>query len=691
VRRSLEPVGQTTFQISGPTLQTPRIGGSVEPRSLQGAVDQTEERFRRAIESSPTGLLIADEHGTIVTVNPAMVRLSGYSRAELIGQRVEMLVPEHLHARHLEERRAYTSNPTARRMAAGREVTLRRRNGELIVADIALSPKFQLDESVLVLAFVDDGTPRLLAEKALQESEERLRNAAKAVTDRERVAEARSESELRFRVMADEAPVIIWVTDVAGRILFVNREYRVYFGDRLGADGLPIVHPDDEAYNRALQAAVRSQATFGARARMRRADGEWRWIASYGTPRYSDDHEFLGLVATSQDVTEPTRIRELEQEVARQKDQFVAVLAHELRNPLAPIRTSVAIMRGAECDDPLILRCRDVIDRQAALMGRLLDDLLDVSRLSRGKLMLQRAPVLVQDVVDAAVEVSRPLLDQQRHTFTVDNPHEGLAIDGDRVRLIQVLGNLLTNAAKYTAQGGRIHLSVRCDAGHVLISVLDSGVGIAPDMLEVVFDLFAQGEHAADQPDSGLGIGLALARRLVEMHGGAIHAMSPGPGYGSEFVVRLPIGDVGGSPDRSEPGPDPKRDASRPPRRVLVADDNADAADMLATFFDQLGNQVRTVYGGEAAVAEAEAFAPDVVVLDIGMPSVDGVQACRRIRQEPWGARMLIVALTGWGQDEDRRRTADAGFDLHVVKPVDPVDLMERIQELESRRSGGSA
>jgi PAS domain S-box-containing protein len=486
--------------------------------------------------------------------------------------------------------------------------------------------------------------------------------------------------------MADGAPVIIWVTDASGHIEFVNREYREYFGATLEqalAPGgwQPLVHIDDHAYIQAYVEAVRTQGAFHAEARVRRADGQWRWIASQASPRFSADRTFIGHVGCSYDITDAKQLGGLEQESARQKDQFIAILAHELRNPLAPIRTSVALLRAKGPSEPLLVRCRDVIDRQAAHMSRLLDDLLDVSRLSRGTLALQRTPMMLRDAIAAAMDLSRPVVEQQRQTLNLHYSDGPIVIDADSARLTQVIGNLLLNAAKYTPSGGTIDLTVERADGDLVIRVRDNGIGIDGDKLEAIFDLFARGDHAPPHGAGGLGIGLALARRLIEMHGGTLQATSGGPGRGSEFVLRLP-GRLVIEQALAAETPIVLGESWRD-QRVLVVDDNSDSAEMLGYLFKQLGADVRTAHDGESACRAAEEFDPRVVLLDLGMPSPDGYEVCRRIRQQPWGGRISIVALTGWGQDEDRRRTEEAGFNAHIVKPVDPVVLLERLRAIQ--------
>jgi PAS domain S-box-containing protein len=385
----------------------------------------------------------------------------------------------------------------------------------------------------------------------------------------------------------------------------------------------------------------------------------------------------FGVVCHFYDLTERQRYEAALRDADRQKDEFLATLAHELRNPLAPIRTSAGILKSRASIDPLVARCRHIIDRQTTQMARLLDDLLDVSRLSRGRLALQRAPVLLQDVIEAAAETSQPLIDKQGHRLVIHHDAEDVLVDGDATRLTQVFANILNNAAKYSPPGGRIDLFAGHDARAVVVRVRDTGYGIPPEKLGRVFDLFTQA-HDETGPAGGLGIGLSLARRLVELHGGTIKASSEGSGKGSEFEVWLPI--VLQEPgELSEPA-EPVTDSARN-RRVLVADDNVDAADTTKLLLESIGCDARVAYDGRSALAEAERFRPDVVFLDLGMPGIDGYEVCRRMRAEPHGGHARIVALSGWGQEGDRRRSAAAGFDEHLIKPVDPDALFRLVKE----------
>jgi signal transduction histidine kinase len=398
------------------------------------------------------------------------------------------------------------------------------------------------------------------------------------------------------------------------------------------------------------------------------------------------------------EVAERSRVERALKEADRHKDEFLAMLAHELRNPLAPILNAVQLMRKKPLGDPQLVWSRDVIERQLTHLSRLVDDLLDVSRITRGKINLSREPVEVAGLVARAVETVQPLIAERAHQFTVDVPDEPIHVFGDPLRLTQALGNVLANAAKYTERQGRISLVARQSDGMVEIRVRDSGIGIPADLLPLIFDMFTQLNHETGRSQSGLGIGLALVRKLLDMHGGTVTASSEGDGMGSEFLIRLPViandlaraTAVGG---RHSNGRDTSAVAStsanadaRAPlqvrRRILVADDNSDALESLATLLELGGHEVFSAANGALALECAERHLPEVALLDIGMPKLDGYEVARRIRAQPWGRGITLVALTGWGQDSDRRRSGEAGFDSHLVKPLDLDKLTELLGRL---------
>ena len=354
-------------------------------------------------------------------------------------------------------------------------------------------------------------------------------------------------------------------------------------------------------------------------------------------------------------------------ESARRKDEFLAILAHELRNPLAPMRNGLNLLKLLRDNPAATEETREMMDRQLNQMVRLIDDLMDISRINRDKIELSKVTIPLAAIISQAVETSRPLIDARQHKLTIDLP-DGVLLNVDVVRMVQVFANLLNNAAKYTPNGGEIRLAAVKEGDNVVVRVRDNGVGIPPAMLSRVFDLFMQIDHSLRRSQGGLGIGLSLVRRLVEMHDGTVEAHSQGPGKGSEFVISLPVARAA-----SWPAAETARDAGKPARRrrILVADDNQDSAASLALLLNVMGHEAQSVNDGLAAIDVAERFHPEVVLLDIGMPGLNGLDAARRLRERPWAKGVLLIALTGLGQDQDRRRSEDAGFNAHLVKPVE--------------------
>ena len=380
------------------------------------------------------------------------------------------------------------------------------------------------------------------------------------------------------------------------------------------------------------------------------------------------------LVATVRAMLRLRRAETALREADRRKDEFLAVLAHELRNPLAPLRTSLALFERSKLDDPMLQSARAIMERQISQMVRLIDDLLDVSRINQQKLELRRTETTIAEILDSAVETSRPGIEAARHELVVRAPADPIRVLADKLRLAQVFANLLSNSAKYTAPGGRITVDVRKEGEIAEISVTDTGIGIEPDELPRVFDMFAQLRRDTELHDrGGLGIGLALVQRLVELHGGTVTAESAGIGKGTTFTVRLPLG-AASVPVSLHPVSIAKEVPGRA-KRVLVVDDNSDAAISLALLLEGLGHVVLTAHDGEDAVKTARSFRPQVIFMDIAMPRVNGLDAARRIRSEDWGKEMIICALTGFGHAEDRERSRDAGITFHMVKPVDARDL----------------
>jgi len=443
-----------------------------------------------------------------------------------------------------------------------------------------------------------------------------------------------------------------------------------------------LVHPDDrEGFVRGRLQAIADHRPFVHEFRAIRPDGRIAWISHRGRAEYDASGRAVRSFGVSLDITDRKLAEQALKDADRRKDSFIATLAHELRNPLAPIRNAVQLLRKGGSDDPQVAWCRDVIDRQVTQMARLLEDLLDVSRLTRGQFALRRERLALAVVIEHALEIAQPRIDEYRHSLTVRLPAGPLPIDGDMTRLAQVFSNLLINAAKYTPAEGRLGLVAEVVGTEVEVRVSDSGIGISAEQMPHLFEMFTRGDSLPHAAQGGMGIGLSLARGLVEMHGGRIAAQSGGLGLGSEFVVRLPLAS---STADAAPTAEAGNGSGEPAAclRVLVADDLRDSADSLGLLIELMGHRVEVAYDGEAALHAAERLRPDVVLLDLGMPKLDGFEVCRGIRGLPWGAPVCLIAQSGWGQEEDRRRTAEAGFDHHVVKPIDPEALEALLRTL---------
>ena len=500
------------------------------------------------------------------------------------------------------------------------------------------------------------------------------------VTARRRAEDVLLASEERFRSLSACSPVGIFTTDTEGGCSYSNLRAQAICGysleQGLGLGWVAFVHDDDRERVRHEWAGVaRDGLEYTGELRFRHPDGAIRWVHVRTSPMRDDNGRLVGHVGTIEDITARKEAESALRESARQKDEFLAVLAHELRNPLAPLRTAIELIRVARGDPAVQDRAHAVMDRQVRHLVRMVDDLLDVSRITRGKIGLRRERVALGAAIQNAVETSRPLLEAAGHALELSLPPRPVYVDADSTRLAQVFANLLNNAAKYTERGGSIRLDAEVEGPSVAVRVRDTGVGIPAGMLSRIFEMFTQADRSLEKLHGGLGIGLTLARQLVEMHGGTIEARSPGAGRGSEFIVRLPVAaETDG--ERAAGGALVHHPLAARRRRILVVDDNRDAAESLALALQLKGHEVEAAHDGFQAIEAAYAFRPDVVLLDIGMPRLNGHDTARHIRQRLGPAAMpLFVALTGWGQDDDRRRSREAGFDHHLIKPVDPQAL----------------
>ena len=473
-----------------------------------------------------------------------------------------------------------------------------------------------------------------------------------------------------------------------------TRLYRKLFGlpERDGTtweDVLRCIHPDDRArVLREREEAIRERRGARIEYRVARPDGSWRWLCSIARV-VADPEGRMHLAGVEMDVTDRRLAEQALRDGARRKDDFLATLAHELRNRLAPIANSLEVLdRSADSD--AAGRARATIARQVDYMVRLTDDLFDVIRIGQGKLQLKPARVDLGGVVAEAIESCRPLFDRARQTLTVEKAPDPLYVDADPVRLTQIFGNLLNNASRYTEAGGRVRIELSREGGSGVVRVRDSGVGIPPEMLPRIFEMFTQVERPAAGNPPGLGVGLTLVRRLVEMHGGTVTAESDGPGAGCTFTVRLP--EAIGRRRRPRPAVKHAAAAADPQpvpaarRRVLVVDDNPDGAASLTDLLRLTGHDAETAHDGAEAIQKAAEYGPEIILLDIALPKLDGLEVCRRVREQPGGRDIAIVAVTGWGQEADRQRTREAGFSAHLVKPVRYSDLLDLLATLDAGR-----
>ncbi|HEY5316006.1 MAG TPA: PAS domain-containing protein [Pirellulales bacterium] len=528
----------------------------------------------------------------------------------------------------------------------------------------------------------------------------RLPGVVVDITERKRAEEELRASEDRRRLALDAAELGTWNIDAATNTLTSDERFRLIFHNSAGPlsyeEAFGRIHPEDVQRIRAgVAAATRPSdpTPYVAEYRVIHPNGAIRWVFARGRARFMGEGAKRRLTSFDGTVLDITDRKKLEDELRRiaaelseadhRKNEFLAMLAHELRNPLAPIRNALEVIRLSADNERVVRSATEMMNRQVDQMVRLVDDLLDVSRLTSGKIDLRLERIDIATAIRQAIENSRPMIQSADHHVTLELPDRPIHVVADAMRLAQVFSNLLNNSCKYSEPHGRIRLSASQQGDEVVVSVQDAGVGIDPTMLPKVFELFTQVDQSLERSQGGLGIGLSLVRSLVGLHGGSVVARSEGPGRGSEFLVRLPVAVTKAVPDD---------DAARAPPtgmrsvRILVVDDNYDSATSLAMLLKLKRNETRTAHDGEEAIRTASDFRPDVVLLDIGLPKLNGYEVARRVRAELWGQQMILIALTGWGQEDDRRKAKEAGFDGHLVKPVDQAHLTALLSELMSRR-----
>jgi PAS domain S-box-containing protein len=648
---SAAPIRDRTGAVFGCVLVFRDIS---ERKAAEDALAAAQSRLQRVVTDMAIPTMVFAEDGEVVLVNGAWVAITGYQAAEM--KSVEDWT-----------RRAYGARAKIMNAVLETLFKLDRSidNGEREIT--TASGEKRIWHFVTAPIGRDERGRRMLVTNAID------------VTDQRRLDAELVDSEARLRLAMDAANYGGWQWDPASGETVWTDKTRELFG--VDAD-VPItdemfnarVHPDDRAARREAIAGALAKGVHRHDYRIVRPDGEVRWISSRGRVVESPGHG-VRLVGVVGDVTEQKRAVDALKDADRRKDEFLATLAHELRNPLAPLRNSLAILQRSIGEPATFASASGVMERQLSQLVRLIDDLLDVSRISLDKLTLRLDVADLGAIVEHAVEACRPAAERAGHTLAVSLPTEPIKLRGDRARLAQVFGNVIGNACKFTPDGGRIAIEVRRVGSDAVVTVRDNGIGIAADQLAGVFEMFAQLDTALERTHGGLGIGLTLVRRLVEMHGGSVVAQSGGRGQGSEFVVTLPLAPIADRDDAdAEPKADESSEAGTPAAsgalQILVVDDNDDSANSLAMLLALAGHRTHVAHDGPSALARAEALRPQAILLDLGLPGLNGYEVCRQLRDQPWARATPIIAITGWGQAEDRQRSKEAGFDGHLVKPV---------------------
>jgi PAS domain S-box-containing protein len=640
-------------------------------RNAEDALRRSEERYRTLLGSIDQGFCVVqvlfDAAGRphdyrFVETNAVFERQTGLTGA--LGRTARELIP-HLEPFWFETYGAVALGGEPRRFTHGSEAMGRWFD---VYASRIGAPQ---DRQVAIL--FNDITRQVRNEQRLQVSEDRYRafvaNSSEGIW------------RMEFEPPVDTALPLPEQVDAvfrAGRFAECNLAFARMYGYDAPADligrGLELMfEPQDPGTRDYLGSLIRAgYRVSDVESQERDREGRTVWFAN-SLMGIIEQGRLVRAWGVQRDITDRKQAESALLEADRRKDEFLATLAHELRNPLAPIRSAAEVLRLLAPPDATLARHRDIIDRQVRHLTRLIDDLMDVSRITRNRLELHSARLQIDHVVMAAVENCRAEIDAGRHALRVDLPPEPLWVEGDEVRLVQIVLNLLANAAKYSPPETPIHVSVAREGSAVVVTVRDQGIGIAPDHLPRVFELFYQVDGGTSRAQGGLGIGLSLVRRLAELHGGSVEADSPGVGQGSAFRVRLPLAAA------AEPLAHPLANDSTPGagQRVLVVDDNRDSADTLTDLLRLLGFEAEAVYDGASGLARAQALKPQIVLMDLGMPGMDGFETCQRLRSQPWGAGVVLVAVSGWGQAADRQRSRAAGFDAHLVKPITPGQLLD--------------
>ncbi|WP_373069977.1 PAS domain S-box protein [Gemmatimonas sp.] len=662
----------------------------VTPRKLAEEALLKAGALQTAIFNSANFSSIAtDANGIIQIFNVGAERMLGYTAAEVLNQitPADISDPQEVIARaktlSVELGTPITPGFEALVFKASRgiediyELTYIRKDGSRFPAIVSVTAlRDALSEIIGYLLIGTDNTARKQVE-----------------AERMLLDQAVRDQQFYTRSLIESNIDAIMTTDPRGIITDVNKQMEALTGstrDELIGAPFKDYFTDPERAEAAIRLVLGEGKVTDYELTARARSGE-ETVVSYNASTFHDrDRKLRGVFAAARDVTERKRYEQSLQEADRRKNEFLAMLAHELRNPLAPIRNALQIMRltaprgSQRPEDEAVQAASAMMERQVSQMVRLVDDLLDVSRISRGKIELRRMRIDLASAVYQAVEVIRPVCTSLDITLTVAMPSEPIYVSADPTRWAQVLGNLLNNACKFTDKGGRIWLDVEREDEVVVIRVRDNGIGIASEQCPRIFEMFTQLDTSLERSVSGLGIGLTLVKTLVEMHDGTVEVESAGLGHGTQFIVRLRILEEVPSPPIVAVSPP----TSLPPRRILIVDDNRDAAMSLAKLMEITGNETHIAYDGQEAVEAAARLRPDVILLDIGLPKLNGFEACRQIREQPSGKTIVIVALTGWGQDDDRRRSLEAGFDGHLVKPADYDELTRLLDTLRSIPSG---